>query len=244
MVRSLLGVALVGAVVLVASTWGGGTLGPVASAASKTASTGAYKVDFDLSVAGAGQSVDLNGSGVADTATKAADLTFTTSGGSQAEVIVDDGVAYAKLPTVPILKPWVRLDVDELAGSQLQSLAQLDPHDWLQALLAAGQVQSLGAETVQGTPTTHYRATIDPSVLAHLPWAQPVLERLGLTAVPVDVWVDGQGLVRQEKLDFQVKGVAMHLTANLSDFGSPVSVTPPPADEVYDLTGLASKLLA
>ena len=62
--------------------------------------------------------------------------------------------------------------------------------------------KTVGDETVDGEDMTHYLATIDPKKV-------PTTDRLQkLTSPaykPIDVWVDGDGLVRQVKLDFTTK---------------------------------------
>ena len=57
----------------------------------------------------------------------------------------------------------------------------------------------------------------------------------------VDAWVDGHGLVRRLKLDYDAKvdptskqGAHTVLTMTLSDFGIAVSAPPPPAADVVD----------
>jgi hypothetical protein len=63
--------------------------------------------------------------------------------------------------------------------------------------------------------------------------------------IPVDVWVDGAGRVRRETMSFSygkaLRGAQMAMTMNFSDFGSPVTVTVPPADQVQDVTSLIAK---
>jgi len=69
---------------------------------------------------------------------------------------------------------------------------------------------------------------------------------MGTKAIPVTVWLDADGYVRklEESLSAQVPGtgtVDLKIAAHLSDFGTPVSVTPPAADETTDLATLMKK---
>jgi hypothetical protein len=52
------------------------------------------------------------------------------------------------------------------------------------------------------------------------------------------VWVDGDGYVRKLDESLQAGPASVKLEATLSDFGTKVDVTPPPADQTTDLLQL------
>ena len=63
----------------------------------------------------------------------------------------------------------------------------------------------------------------------------------------MDVWIgNDDGLVHKLTVNEQVttNGVAVgaSVTLNISDYGLGVTVVAPPADQVFDITGLASQL--
>jgi hypothetical protein len=103
----------------------------------------------------------------------------------------------------------------------------------------------VGSEEVRGVPTTHYRATVRLSdALAEVPAAhrrqvEAAFEQLGDAEVPVDVWVDGDGLPRRIRMDMGAelgpmvggKGPAT-MTLDLFGYGEPVEIHVPPADQV------------
>jgi hypothetical protein len=67
--------------------------------------------------------------------------------------------------------------------------------------------------------------------------------QLGVGAMPVDVWVDGDGLVRRVALELDAGAagsvpVATTMTMDLYDYGTPVDVALPVASEVSDLAAL------
>ena len=68
------------------------------------------------------------------------------------------------------------------------------------------------------------------------------LQQLGTKGIPADVWVDSNGLLRRESVSVAfgqaLQGATMSMTMNLHDFGTTVSVSAPPADEVFDATSL------
>jgi hypothetical protein len=81
----------------------------------------------------------------------------------------------------------------------------------LRLLRTAGGARKAGSETVHGVQTTHYRATIDPRRFpetvseSERERARKTVEVLGrldptlLDPMPVDVWVDADGLIRRER---------------------------------------------
>jgi hypothetical protein len=62
---------------------------------------------------------------------------------------------------------------------------------------------------------------------------------------PIDVWVDDQGYIRQyeSSYDETLGGNTVSTTTKveLSDYGTQVDVSAPPADEVFDVTELATR---
>jgi hypothetical protein len=69
---------------------------------------------------------------------------------------------------------------------------------------------------------------------------------LGLLTVPADIWVDGNGYLKQIHIAADVKDpsssngatTSIELTLTLSDIGSHFSITAPPASQVTDITHL------
>lgn len=123
--------------------------------------------------------------------------------------------------------------------------------DYLQTV--SSDVQNLGSATIAGTATTRLHATIDlaQALSGSDPGSQCALALIDgyttLRSVPVDVWVDASGLIRQvslDDLDFSVNtprgtmGIDESLTVDLSDFGSPVTVTVPPASQTQTFTSI------
>jgi hypothetical protein len=186
------------------------------------------------------------------------------------QAIFDGPVIYLNFPLLaaflPDAKPWIKLDPATLGEQQgldlgqLQQLGQGDPSqllDYLKATTAG--VEEVGTEEVGGVETTHYRGTIQlDRVAEQVPPEQReqaeaaidrLIEQTGATEIPVDAWVDGDGLVRRLEYSYsaevQVPGsdpqkVASVVTMEFSDFGTAVDVEPPPADQVTDLAQLGA----
>ena len=266
-VRRSLPILLVAAVVafLAAGCGSGGALAldPVASAATKTQQAGTYAFDLTLNMHAAGKQLSLTGSGKADDAANTMQMTMNLQNllpsslaqtGATADLVLANDVMYMRIPflagRLPAGKTWLKLDLSSLAKASggLGSLGQTDPQQYLQQLLASSQTQKVGTDTIQGEQMTHYTTTVDPaSKLDGVPAGErakvkQALARLGMRSVPVDVWVDSQGLLRQMtvSLDFgkTLQGASMTMTLDLHDFGTPVQITAPPADQVFDATSL------
>ena len=118
----------------------------------------------------------------------------------------------------------------------------------------SGSITAVGSDKVHGVETSHYRATIDTSKLAQLVPAahrqslgglDQTARQAGVTALPVDVWVDADQLVRKVSIDLDAKqpGTAMAVKASLvvelyDCYGTPLELTLPPADQVVDAATL------
>jgi hypothetical protein len=188
--------------------------------------------------------------------------TMTVSAaGETFDVVIQGTTVYQHLPEVAAAagREWIRIDLDELAEAVgVDGLAELvqsqsnDPSAGLQYLRGASDaVRTVGKESIRGARTTWYEATVDvEKAAAGAPVAQQetirsVKELFGIATIPTDVWIDGDGRVRRLKqsIDYSSAGRSgrfpagslprrMDVTVEFYDFGTPVSVTIPPAEEV------------
>ena len=177
--------------------------------------------------------------------------------GERWTILTNGLLVYMRAPALarqlPGGKEWLKLDVEQLAKSrnvdlgQLRQLTQNDPTQMLDYLKAvSGKIEEVGSEDVRGVATTHYRAKVDLDKVADQAPANAreafrssirSLERgLGGHEVPIDVWVDSDNRVRRlaEHLTVALGG-DVDFTVDFFDFGTPVSVTTPPAADTTDL---------
>jgi hypothetical protein len=191
------------------------------------------------------------------------------SGTFRMRMITDGTDVYLKLPsalsaTMPTLgKKWVKIDLSKLSGipglSSLESNPTTsDPSDVLQALRSVSDsVVAEGNQRVDGVQTTHYRAELS---LDHLADAVPSADRAaaqqalsgieqaaGADEIPVDVWVDGQHLVRRVQMSMDLGSAAAQtmtetVTVDLSHYGPQSPPALPPSGDVQDLSSLASSV--
>ena len=179
------------------------------------------------------------------------------SANEQWRIVSQGFVIYMNAPTLARQlaggKQWLKLDVERLAKSgnidlgQFRQLTQNDPTQMLQYLRAvSGKIDDVGEEDVRGVETTHYRAKVDLDKVAEQ--APPKLRKtfrasiqslkrgLGRSEIPVDVWVDEDNLVRRLQEHLTIAGGGkIDFSVDFYDFGTPVTVSPPPASDTLDL---------
>ncbi len=185
------------------------------------------------------------------------DMELDGAGGAfsgRMEAIFDDLVLYMKFPPqiadqLPSGKEWVMFDLEELGRQQgidfeqLMQVSGTDPSRSLGLLGAASpDFAAVGDENVRGVETTHYRGTVDLEKLAEDAPADArasyrrIIELTGQKTVPVDVWIDDEGLTRRMRYEQKLPdGSSTTVTQELYDFGVEVDVEPPPASDVLDL---------
>ena len=264
--RRLLGVLLICALTPVAAGCGAqdsvkNAVDPVAQAATNTANAGSVQVAMSGKISAAGQEVPLKGEGVFDLKRKLGQITMTTNvpgqGDVRVEEIIDGLVIYmrtdALAQALPSGKKWLKIDLVEAgrqSGVDIGALQQLggsgDPTQFLTYLAKAGDVRKVGAEDINGTPTTHYHATIDFAKLAKSAGgaADSVrqLQKLtGQKSLPTDIWIDGSQRVRRQTVAISTQRpvpIDFDLTIDYERFGVPVDVHAPAASETADAAEL------
>jgi hypothetical protein len=248
------------------------TVDPIAAAATKTQNAGGAKVAMTVGVTADGTSFDVKANGLFDQSE--GDLTMDLSdalaaagqpGSGKVELRYrqesGDTVLYLNMPALTSRLPgspsWVRLDLQQAGSALGVDLNQLltqggqSPSDVLDLLRASGSVTEVGTETVNGDSTTHYKASIelakatDDLGASARAMVQRLIDAGAPAAIPVDVWVGDDGLVRKLTLDESVSMQGhtgdVKLDLELSDYGTSVVVAAPPPDETLDLSGLLSQ---
>lgn len=228
-----------------------------AAAATQQAKSSRFAMTMDMQAAG--QTITMTGTGAFDYRDNTGDISMTMPSIGSMEMVMVPGTFYMKMTGalaqgLPGGKPWVRIDIGKLSaasGVDLQSLMdqaqQQNPVDNLRLLTQAGDVRSYGRETVRGVSTTHYGGQVTLADMAKFYKGQLAdqLQKLGSQIadqpIPIDVWIDDDGLPRRLTESVSVADVmTMNLSMDLFDFGTKVDVTPPPADQVTDLTTLVT----
>jgi hypothetical protein len=230
----------------------------VATAASQTnAQSADMSMSIDVSVMGVQQSVTANGA--FDFAHNLGTMTMTIPvNGTQytEQEIMDGSTVYVNVgglsnglaPT----KPWISVPAGQLDNSS-SALNTLDPTSMLQQLQSSGgTVTSLGQTTYGGTAVTEYAATLPASAMmgqiGKLPSSlQQSVPGLDLPDMHMNIYVTPDHLLKalsvpSYSVSFSGQTMSMGMTMVLSNYGTAVNVTPPPADQVEPLSQLGGGL--
>jgi hypothetical protein len=220
---------------------------------------------FAMKVEASGQTVAATGDGEFAQDPPAMHATYRFDelpgmpGGSEMEMILDGSTLYMRMPALAgssgISTEWISMNLEEVAPGfdDLVALSQgeNDPTSSLAYLDGVIDAEVVGTETVVGVETTHYRGTVDPTAaLERLSReadadARAILARakhlLGTTTMPVDVWIDGDELLRRMSFRMEAAagvrgGFAMEMTMEIPEYGVEVQLPIPAAKDVTDLS--------
>ena len=215
----------------------------LAKAAEATSRQASEKVAVQAKIDLSGQPLTLGGDGAFAKQQGKLHLKFDLGGlgSSTLDEIFQGNVVWLSSPLLESQlqgKHWVKLDLSKPVkafGFNLNVLAAQTPSSALGKLRLQGKVSSVGTESVGGVQTTHYRETLSAG------------DATG-TYRSVEAWVDDHDLVRKLKLDYGARvdptsksEAHTVLTMTFSDFGTPVSATPPAAGDVVDSSALGAK---
>jgi len=218
------------------------------------------------------QHASVSGSGTIDFTNQTEELTFSSAASGTFSERFISPVLYINVPSsdrsqLPAGKSWAEINLNTVSEAKLgASLSQLTSSSqestqvlsYLQAVSNSG-ITTVGPATIRGTATTEYKATIDLTNEAageKTPQAKAALEaietELHTSAMPVQVWLDAQGRVRQISYELHASTTAssassagtttpaatetVDTTIDYYDFGAPIDVSPPPAAETANLT--------
>lgn len=249
----------------------------VAAAYPATVDAGTARVGVRVEMTaevGAGQErAELTGDGWFDFAGRASRTELTTPLGLRIEVRTVGVHFYELAPPqlrrrFPGSRPWLHVDFEAADEAQYGTPLYLfragapdDPWQLLGALPAASGVRAVDRPTLaDGTGSRHYSATLRMADVAALggartgPGRRRFQARVGVDEVPLELWLDDAGRIRQlvatvpvrlsgadwTGTDEVVRGTAT-ATLTFADFGAPVRVTAPAAAQTDDLTPLVAR---
>jgi hypothetical protein len=231
------------------------SLDAVAKAADTSAAQTSEHMEMVAKVTEGYQSISMTGSGDFTNNPNLGSLTMHVEGASAnatmravlrgTTIYMTSDLFAGRLPDG---KSWLSIDLGKSAkalGVDIGALSSQAPASALAQLKASGKVREVGPETIVGVATTHYTATVDSSKTDQL---QKVLH-YSVTYAPVDVWIDGKGLVRRIHLitvaaaHDAVPETVTEMTLALSRYGEHVSVAVPSPAETFDTTELANSFL-
>ncbi|MDQ1045627.1 hypothetical protein QFZ76_003863 [Streptomyces sp. V4I2] len=232
----------------------------VRAAYRRTAEADTARMTLTTQAAAAGESVTARGDGVMDLEEGDSRMTLTAQG-QKIEQRALDGVVYQKAPAeqrsqlrLPPDKTWMKIDLARLdsSGSGGADGQVSDPAESFGYArgVTDRDVTRVGTDTIDGARTTHYRVKADVEALAEgdPARAKALREQLGTSSLPLDMWLDDQGRLRQQTVRLslrpdsgdapkQSRTVTSTTTLKFSDFGTEADVEAPAAEDTVDVTG-------
>ncbi len=226
------------------------------------------EVQAKTSATGTAESVTVGGTFQAQvhpSLTVEADFsTFEAAGtslpGGVTEILTSNEV-YAKIPelmtTLASDKEWIGLPLTTLSAgtgvdftSLFDQLSTSSPLAQTQLLAGSKNVTKVGTGTVNGVAVTEYTGSYTMSAaLASLPasvrssFSTEINQAdLGNATCSFTVWIDSSNNVRKEIVTVNGAALSETVTFTVTSINQPVSITVPPASEVYTLS--ASQLSA
>jgi len=236
----------------------------VQAAETKAVASKSSKFTMDMSMAG--MTVTAKGEGRYEGDLTAMSLTMDMLG-QQMEMRFVDRAMYMKMPAGmggSADKPWVKISADgtdpmsqELGGQFDQITEQSDPTKMLEYIKQAGTITNSEKTQLDGQDTTHYSIALDFDKLIDLSpggmgkdEAEQMRGKIG--TIPMELWLNNDQLPVQVIMDMSaITKAAMEsagtpaaggstdgkLTMKYSDWGTPVTVEAPPADQVGEMSG-------
>ncbi|WP_309235373.1 hypothetical protein [Amycolatopsis sp. SID8362] len=144
-------------------------------------------------------------------------------------------------------KPWVGTDaggadpVAQALGAGVPLAVKLpDLGRALAEIERTGRLVSAGQTKLGDVPVNHYRLELDPAKAPELfPELAP---QPGAAKVPAQLWLDAAARPVRYAVDFTAGPAAAKGTTDYRDWGKPVDIQAPPADQVVDEAELLKKL--
>jgi hypothetical protein len=240
-------------------------LDPVARAADVTSKVQGYKISANMTVGTSAGQVQATLSGVMDRADRTGQMSARESIAGHDLTIAErfsgltfymDSGGIPGLGQVTHGKRWLKMDMTRTLGSLgLGSLSTTssDPSQFVDYLRAvSADTKKVGTDTIRGVSATHYHAIVDLGKYPNLvPQSQRASAKQGISTLEsalgthtmaMDVWIDGQKLVRRLQFGYPEcvnnQKLSLNMTMDLYDYGPQPSTQVPPDSQAYDLTPL------
>jgi uncharacterized protein DUF2510 len=225
----------------------------VLNAVNSTLADKTANISFTMDAGADGATVNATGTGGIDFTQNAMQMDLSMDAGGQTIDLQAEylgGTVYESIPQIPDIEPgksWISMDLSSMksvsgTGASGSLSVQGNPAEMLRMLSQHGNtVAPIGASTVGGVSVQGYAVTISAakirSELANVPdWMRSTASNVGFKAIDYKVYIDDEGLLRRTTISMGLTADGTSVTMNefldFSDYGSPVNVSAPPADQV------------
>jgi len=217
------------------------TIGELSDAISKS-TQGKNSASMDMNIAFAGQSITGTGAYAINGPDVKMQITMTVPELGPMEMRLVDRVMYIKSEKSG--PKWLKAPIDPnnpQTAEFAKIIDQVDVSKQFDQFKAVGTLKGKAEEPVDGTPATRYDIAVDvQKALASAPSAETKaqlepLQQAGVQNLDMQLWVDQANLPIQFKTAFSAQGQQVSAAVKLKNWGAPVTVTAPPADQTSDL---------
>jgi hypothetical protein len=239
-----------------------------AKSAARTQAAGSAHISMSVAMRVAGSNQEgfsMRGGGDVTYKPQAASMTMKIASGvpqlsgTMREVMIGTKM-YMNWPLlsaqIPGHKPWIEEDLGAIGSAMGMNLSGMmnqrgasNPAQMLSYLRGLASMKEVGPATVDGVATTEYSGTVDYTKLVTKGLIDEkalnlIRTEMGRTTVPVKVWLDGGGMLRQMQMHMQMTTpngptMLMQMQFQMSKYGEKVHIAAPPAGQVFDATKLA-----
>jgi hypothetical protein len=222
-------------------------------------STDQSSADIGMTVTAAvgGKSIRVSGKGSVDLASSAMQMAMSFEGvpqlsGTTVSIIVDDGTAYISYPGISTVVPGKTWISEPASASTTSGVQVSNASDLLKVLAAKGAVvNKTGVGTIGSTPVTQYSVELTPSLIAAqtgslgIPSSDSAtLQQLAQNGLTFVVYVNPANQIRRLRIQVAVPATSSSpstqesIVVDFTNYGTPVSVSAPPASAVTTLQQL------
>ncbi|MBB3663920.1 MULTISPECIES: hypothetical protein [Prauserella salsuginis group] len=205
---------------------------------------------FDGTMSLGGQDMTYKGEGEFGSEPKVSMTMSMPGGGQEIETRMIGQTMYMNMGGT-----WMKGDMAELGQGGAQSAEMNDPTKMLEFAQKAGEITDSEETTLDGEPTTHYTLDLDFAKLAEevgqMTGANKAMFDGVEATIPMEIWLNSEDLPVKVTMDMSemMKQVAekaggnasqmaqggMTMEMNYTDWGTPVNVEEPPADQVQEM---------
>ena len=224
-------------------------------------------IDVSGSISVNGTTIPVSGSGQADFTTNQFSASMDLSSASHTvneKELESGGQAYMtlsgdgqELPALTGGAQWIQLPVAQQSASSLGA-ADVDPLSGIKMLEQRGATvvplgsSLIGTDEVSGYSVTPSQAEIQGALQKEVQSGQlpasslsmEVTEAKTLGTFDVDIWIDGDDLLRRETVSVAggTSGATAKVAMTFQDYGTPVSIAPPPPGSVVSFSQFMNNL--
>ncbi|MEH0450291.1 LppX_LprAFG lipoprotein [Streptomyces sp. B21-102] len=138
---------------------------------------------------------------------------------------------------------WGQGAADNQSYRVLPSQLQANPPSQSTLLTGSKDLRTVGTETVDGVPTTHYKGTVNYDALSGERLDQ-FMQLEASDPLTMDLWIDGKNRPKQYRLQGKPPtdplpsgaDAPLDLTVTFLDINQPTTITAPAADDTVPLT--------